>query len=111
MPFDMVKLDRDLTAELGSGSAAALFRAVVALADDLQLTVVAEGIENLVQPELVREAGCHLGQGYRWGRPSTLDELIDRWASTASSAPTVATQVDPPLTLVEPAASGSRPRS
>jgi EAL domain-containing protein (putative c-di-GMP-specific phosphodiesterase class I) len=85
LPLHMVKLDRDLTAELRSGSASGLFRAVVALARDLDLIVVAEGIEHPSQPRLVREAGCQLGQGYQWGQPGTLDDLVRVWAVETSS--------------------------
>jgi EAL domain-containing protein (putative c-di-GMP-specific phosphodiesterase class I) len=40
----------------------------VALAHSLDLGIVAEGIENERQTQLLRDLGCHVGQGYLYGR-------------------------------------------
>jgi diguanylate cyclase (GGDEF)-like protein/PAS domain S-box-containing protein len=76
LSLDFVKLDRAFTAELAPGSRKFDFaRAICGLANSLGLVVVAEGIENKQQVELLRAAGCDLGQGYALARPARLDEL------------------------------------
>ena len=48
---------------------ARIVAAVVAIADELRLDVVAEGIETELQRQLVIDAGCRLGQGFLMARP------------------------------------------
>lgn len=45
------------------------------MADKLDLTFVAEGIETSEQLALVRELGCQQGQGYYWTRPIPIGEI------------------------------------
>jgi predicted signal transduction protein with EAL and GGDEF domain len=64
LPIDCVKIDRSLILELpGPGSAAALTRAVLAMAHSLGISVTAEGVETREQWEFLREAGCDEMQG------------------------------------------------
>jgi EAL domain-containing protein (putative c-di-GMP-specific phosphodiesterase class I) len=60
---------------------------VVSLARDLDLEVLAEGVEELDQIAPLRAAGCHLGQGFVWGRAVPIVELVDRWGLGRSSTP------------------------
>jgi diguanylate cyclase (GGDEF)-like protein/PAS domain S-box-containing protein len=83
LSLDFVKLDRSFTAELAPGSRKFDFaRAVCGLARSLELVVVAEGIESQRQIDLLRSAGCDLGQGYALARPGPLTQL-------ASTIPTL----------------------
>jgi diguanylate cyclase (GGDEF)-like protein/PAS domain S-box-containing protein len=76
LSLDFVKLDRSFTAELVPGGRKYDFaRAICGLARSLGLVVVAEGIETKGQVELLRDAGCDLGQGYAICRPGPLDQL------------------------------------
>jgi EAL domain-containing protein (putative c-di-GMP-specific phosphodiesterase class I) len=76
LSLDFVKLDRSFTAELAPGSRKFDFaRAVCGLARSLELVVVAEGIESQRQIDLLRSAGCDLGQGYALARPCPLGQL------------------------------------
>ena len=54
----------------------ALVASVVAMADVLDMTCIAEGIETLEQLALVRAHGCHYGQGYLIARPMPGDQLL-----------------------------------
>lgn len=64
LPIDCVKIDRSLILELPrSGSAAALTRAVLAMAHSLGISVTAEGVETREQWEFLRDAGCEEMQG------------------------------------------------
>ncbi len=78
-PVHELKLDRTFI-ELGTagGEASRLLCAVLELARTLGLTVVAEGIEDDRQRELLRRLGCELGQGYLFARPMAA-EPAEQW--------------------------------
>jgi diguanylate cyclase (GGDEF)-like protein len=69
LPVDIVKLDRDLVANLGQPGGDAVLTAAVALARALGLRTVAEGIETEAELAAVVGAGADLGQGYLFARP------------------------------------------
>ena len=75
LPVDLIKLDRGLTTGIQPERDAALCRSLVALCADLDLLVVAEGIESAEQAALITRAGCTMAQGFRYGRPASLAEL------------------------------------
>ncbi len=68
LPIDTLKIDRSFIREIGhevSGKhSRALVRAIVSMAHDLSLKVVAEGVEDEAQASILRELGCDLIQGY-----------------------------------------------
>jgi len=69
-PIDSVKIDRSFVAKLGSAPRGlAIVRAIVALARELDMTPVAEGVETADQADLLLALGCPMAQGYRFGRP------------------------------------------
>ena len=74
LAIDTVKVDQVFVKELGKPLSdphfsLALVRAVVAVAEALNLNVVAEGIETAAQRDLLRSLGCHQGQGYFFAHP------------------------------------------
>jgi EAL domain-containing protein (putative c-di-GMP-specific phosphodiesterase class I)/PleD family two-component response regulator len=70
-PLDTLKLDRSFVAKLPGGERSeAITRATLAMAHELGLEVVAEGIEEERQAGYLREFHCELGQGWHFGRPS-----------------------------------------
>jgi PAS domain S-box-containing protein len=74
LPVSVVKIDQSFVARLPhDASAEALIAAISALCDQLDITVVAEGIETLTQARAVRDLGCRIGQGYLLGRPQPLE--------------------------------------
>ncbi|WP_290058998.1 putative bifunctional diguanylate cyclase/phosphodiesterase [Amycolatopsis solani] len=75
LPVDLIKLDRALTTGVQPERDAALCRSLVGLCRDLEVAVVAEGIETAEQAELVTRAGCPTAQGYRFGHPAPLSSL------------------------------------
>lgn len=69
-PVDTLKIDRSFVDGLGSDSQdTAIVRSVVALAQTLDLSVTAEGVESIDQEAQLRLLGCDFGQGYLFGRP------------------------------------------
>lgn len=68
--FDTLKIDRSFVAPLcADAEAAALVRAIVAMAHSLSLEVVAEGVETPEQLAFLQELGCDYLQGYLLSRP------------------------------------------
>jgi diguanylate cyclase (GGDEF)-like protein/PAS domain S-box-containing protein len=69
-PIDVLKIDKSFIDDLvSSEQQRAVVDAIVRLAQTLNLTVVAEGIEEPAQRDLLAEMGCPLGQGYLFSRP------------------------------------------
>jgi diguanylate cyclase (GGDEF)-like protein/PAS domain S-box-containing protein len=76
LPVDVVKIDRSFVNDLLSESHdPAVVRAVVELASKFSLGLVAEGIEEPEQLEILRGLGCHSGQGYYFARPMPAGEV------------------------------------
>jgi EAL domain-containing protein (putative c-di-GMP-specific phosphodiesterase class I) len=74
-PIDTLKLDLLFTGGVDSAEDIAIVRAVIAFANSLNLTVIAEGIETDRQADQLRSLGCKLGQGYYFARPLPAPEL------------------------------------
>lgn len=84
-PVDILKLDRSFIAGLlGTAQDQAVTRAVIGLAQQLDLDLVAEGIETYDQLEILRQLGCRLGQGFLLQKPMPADTLPAHCPSSAS---------------------------
>lgn len=69
-PVDVLKIDRSFIAELpGEPDDGAIIRAIVSMAHNLEISVVAEGVETREQFAYLRECGCDFVQGFLFGRP------------------------------------------
>ena len=74
--FDELKIDRSFVHGAGRDETArAMFDASLGLGKKLGMEVVAEGVEDREDWELVRSAGCYMAQGYFIARPMPADEL------------------------------------
>jgi diguanylate cyclase (GGDEF)-like protein len=72
---DRLKIDRSFTHELGAGGSGSIADMVVQLGRTLKLTIIAEGVEDERQADVLRGLGCHEAQGYLYARPMPADEL------------------------------------
>lgn len=69
-PIDTLKIDRSYVNGLGSDAGnTVIVHATIAFAKSLNLSVTAEGIENVEQLTLLSNLGCGVGQGYYLARP------------------------------------------
>jgi predicted signal transduction protein with EAL and GGDEF domain len=88
LPIDAIKLDRSFTLGLtGSPRERVVVETMVRLSKQLALTVIAEGVEDDVQLEAARLAGCDAVQGYRVAAPMTeaaLQAFCETWALQAA---------------------------
>ena len=72
LPIDLIKVDRMFVTALRPGAPANLMSGILQIADALGVDVVAEGIEQASERDLLARLGCRLGQGYLYGRPVPL---------------------------------------
>lgn len=74
--FSTIKIDRTFVigAAQQSAESLAIIRAVVAMAQSLEMTTTAEGVETPEQAKLIRELGCDKIQGYYFGRPMSAED-------------------------------------
>ncbi len=82
LKFTTIKVDRTFVqgAAQDSPESLAIIRAVVAMADSLDMTTTAEGVENEEEAALIRRLGCTKIQGYHFGRPMPVEDVRDLFA-------------------------------
>ncbi|ATH77245.1 PAS domain S-box protein [Vreelandella venusta] len=78
LPLDTLKIDiafvRDLTLDMQTTPIAGT---IIALAESLGLEVVAEGVETAEQRTVLEQLGCHVYQGYYFGKPVPVDAFME----------------------------------
>ncbi|NJJ36807.1 EAL domain-containing protein, partial [Clostridioides difficile] len=74
IPLDVIKIDRSLIMDIVTNTKTKfMVKAIVNLSQDLNLTVICEGVEDMEQVKVLNEMGCNLIQGYIYFKP--LDEI------------------------------------
>ena len=69
-PVDIIKIDRSFISKLGHGdNTTAIVNAMVGLAHNLSMEIVAEGVETESQSDFLKAISCDQAQGYLFGRP------------------------------------------
>ncbi len=94
-PLDKIKIDRSFITNLGrDAKSAAIVRSIVMLAHSLDLSVTAEGVETTEQLAILQAQACNQVQGYLFGRPARLTDLVipSLTADGRASVPPVAEQ-------------------
>lgn len=93
-PIDVLKIDKSFIDDLPrDAQQVALVEGIVRIADTLGLQVIAEGIEDPEQRDLLAGMGCRFGQGYLFARPMTVEHsarVLRRPDGRASAAPPAA---------------------
>ncbi|MDE8653241.1 putative bifunctional diguanylate cyclase/phosphodiesterase [Novosphingobium album (ex Liu et al. 2023)] len=76
--FSTIKVDRSFVqgAAGGNPESLAIIRAVVAMADSLEMSTTAEGVETEAELAIVRKLGCRKIQGYYFGRPMVAADAL-----------------------------------
>lgn len=81
LPLNQLKIDQSFVRGLLEGeSSVAIIKAICVLADNLDLEVIAEGVETEAQYQKLLSLNCYHFQGYLFGRPMALAEFED-WLS------------------------------
>ena len=80
LPVDELKIDRSFISDITSDRINKnIVEVIIRLGKDLNLTVVAEGVETKEQLELLREMNCSQVQGFYFSKPLPLEEFISRY--------------------------------
>lgn len=105
-PFNKIKIDQSFVrgAAVPGNRNAAIIRAIVALADSLEMETTAEGAETPDELALIRSLGCSHIQGYIFGKPMLSDEARARVAgSTKLAMPGLLVTRDPRVAVLRSA--------
>jgi EAL domain-containing protein (putative c-di-GMP-specific phosphodiesterase class I) len=77
LPLDQLKIDQSFVRDvLTDPNDAAIARTILSLARSLDLSVVAEGVETAGQRDFLLQCGCKAFQGYFFGRPVPVEQLL-----------------------------------
>lgn len=109
-PIDVLKVDKSFIDDIVTdGQQVALVEGIVRIADVLGLRVIAEGIENAGQRDLLGAMGCRFGQGYLFARPMNADEArrFLRMSGERQASPLVGRRGEN-RTVTHPAARGEQ---
>lgn len=76
LPIDAIKIDRQFIDRLpGNPDDAAITQAIISMSHNLNLQIIAEGVETDEQLAFLRKHGCHAGQGYALAHPMSADDI------------------------------------
>ncbi|OKH13412.1 EAL domain-containing protein [[Limnothrix rosea] IAM M-220] len=82
-PVDTLKIDRSFVSKITTAdNSLAIPRAVIALGHNLGMDIVAEGIENISQFQILKTLGCEYGQGFFFSKPLSKEDatlFIQKW--------------------------------
>ena len=87
-PIDQIKIDRTFINDIQQGGKnGAIVTAIIAMAHELSLSIVAEGVETAEQCEFLRQAGCDSVQGYYFAKPMSAEQMTEMLAVRAAGSP------------------------
>jgi EAL domain-containing protein (putative c-di-GMP-specific phosphodiesterase class I) len=88
LPVDRLKLDRSLIHRMTlDKKSAAIMRLIVSLGLELDMEVIAEGVETEEQLQILADLGCPQGQGYLLGRPMSAEQALDALGKSWGNRP------------------------
>ena len=82
IPWNVLKLDKTLLPDQGDenpGRKSVMFKYVVAMAQEMGLECIAEGVETAEQVKLLADNQCNLAQGFYFDRPLSVDDFETRF--------------------------------
>jgi diguanylate cyclase (GGDEF)-like protein len=82
-PVDMIKIDAEFIARIGTADGEKLAHALLNVARTYDATIIAEGIETAAQRDFLEASGCGFGQGYLFAEPMA-GALLGAYALTRS---------------------------
>ncbi|MDO8981699.1 MAG: bifunctional diguanylate cyclase/phosphodiesterase [Afipia sp.] len=87
-PVDTIKIDRSFIDQIGQGhNTTVIVNAMIGLAHNLSMSIVAEGVETQTQAEFLRSIRCDAAQGYLFGRPAPAALATQRLESSHEFGP------------------------
>ena len=80
LPLDELKIDQSFVKGVDSNSHnAAIVETIIAMAKNLNLSLVAEGVEEEPQKQFLEKHGCHSFQGYFFEKPISEELLLEKY--------------------------------
>ncbi|MEI8570464.1 EAL domain-containing protein [Methylomonas sp. WH-1] len=77
LPFDQLKIDRSFVHNIGiKTSDAVIVQTIIGMAHNLEIEVIAEGVETEAQRLFLEQHGCHACQGFLFSKPVPIDEFM-----------------------------------
>ena len=92
-PFERIKIDRSFISKMDEDEkSGAIVKTILMLGENLNMEVVAEGIETVSQLEKLRSLGCKTGQGYLFSRPidrESVEQFLESGANVFAENPSL----------------------
>jgi EAL domain-containing protein (putative c-di-GMP-specific phosphodiesterase class I) len=88
LPIDTLKIDQSFVRDIPNDTNdMAISAAVVAMAGELGLKTIAEGVETIAQANFLRDHGCEMAQGFLYSRPVPASEAEQFLKNSADTRP------------------------
>ncbi|MDN4492337.1 putative bifunctional diguanylate cyclase/phosphodiesterase [Ureibacillus aquaedulcis] len=79
-PIDIIKIDQSFIADLNKDDKnEAIVKAIIALSQNLEMDVIAEGVEEISQENFLKLHQCKKGQGYLYNKPLPVEEIVEKY--------------------------------
>ena len=76
LPLDQIKIDQSFVRDIATDpNDAVIVKTIISMSDALGLNVIAEGVETELQQAFLEAHGCHIFQGYLFGKPLPIDDF------------------------------------
>ncbi len=77
LPLDKIKIDKSFITDVpNDNSSTTIVKTILNMAEEMQLEVVAEGVETAAQIEFLKQHHCQYFQGFYFSKPKTIDQLM-----------------------------------
>lgn len=81
-PINTLKIDQSFVRDMHKNeSSLELVRSIISLGQNMNMSIIAEGVEQIEEAKLLREMGCHYAQGYLFAKPMSEEDVIDTVSS------------------------------
>ena len=74
--FDTLKLDQSFISKIGNEKMDIIVKSTISMVTQLNMNVIAEGIEEKTQVEFLIKNNCYIGQGYYFSKPLHKNDYI-----------------------------------
>lgn len=78
LPIHQLKVDRNFVKDITEKNDFAIVHSIISMAHSLELSVVAEGVENELQASILRDLNCTIAQGYLYYKPMPYADFIEQ---------------------------------
>lgn len=79
LPVNIIKIDQSFTQAIHKLRTKAIVQSIISLAHNLEMKILAEGVEDLYQVANLNELNCHYLQGYYFSKPLSLEHLLKKY--------------------------------